>query len=520
MTNQRYFTVEGSTRTYDRNKLLTVLLFALMLALLQVSSVNNLLPSIQDGLSASDSDLQWVLSGYALAYGVILIPAGRFGDIFGRCGGFSTGIALFALTSLGCGLAPSSLLLNVMRIAQGFAAGVFSPQVAALIQSYYEGRDRAKAFGIMGLVISASVAIGPILSGVFVAVLGAEQGWRWSFLINLPLGLLLLGLSLLWLPFGKERRTMGQKRRQSAPKRPEAEDDAVASGQAKAAATGGHERPKVDLDPVGNILVVVLVLTIMLPFMTGYWWRWFLLLVAVALAGLWIAWEKAYKRRGGFPMVDLSLFSVHTYTYCTATTALQFLGSTSIFVIVALFLQQGLGYSALTTGLIGLPNTILSAYFALWSGKRSFDRGAQIQVLALVLALGGILVSIPAAYAVARGIHPILLAGTLTFVGVGLGMIGSANQTQAMLEIEPAKAGTAGAVQQTSQRITTAIGNAMITAVFFAAHGAGATPTDWSRGFSLGLGVIALALTAALVVALVYMRKYPHAGPDLAARRD
>ena len=520
MTNQRYFTVEGSTRTYDRNKLLAVLLFALMLALLQVSSVNNLLPSIQEGLGASDSDLQWVLSGYALAYGVILIPAGRFGDIFGRCGGFSTGIALFALTSLGCGLAPNAFLLNVMRLAQGFSAGVFSPQVTALIQSYYEGRDRAKAFGTMGLVISASVAVGPILSGLFVATLGAEQGWRWSFLINFPLGLFLLALSLVWLPFGKERRSMGRKSGQPAPADSGARGEAVAPAAEQESAPAGQARPKVDLDPVGNILVVVLVLAIMLPFMTGFRWRWFLLPAAAVLAWIWIAWEKAYKRRGGFPMVDLSLFSVRTYTYCTATTALQFLGSTSIFVIVAMFLQQGMGYSALTTGLIGLPNTFVSAYFALWSGRRSFDRGAQIQVFALAFALGGVLISIPAAYAVARGIHPILLAGTLTFVGAGLGMIGSANQTQSMLEIEPARAGTASAVQQTSQRITTAIGNAMITAVFFAAHGAGTDPTDWFRGFSLGLAVIATALAGALVLAVVYMRKYPHAGPDLAAKRD
>lgn len=516
MSNQRFFTVEGSDRTYDRNKLLVVLLCALMLALLQVSAVNNLLPSIQEGLGASDSDLQWVLSGYALAFGVVLIPMGRFGDIFGRSGGFSTGIALFALTSLGCGLAPSSLVLNVMRLAQGFAAGIFSPQVTALIQQYYDGRERAKAFGIMGLVISASVAAGPILSGAFVAVLGAEQGWRWSFLINVPLGLTLLALSLRWLPFGKERRTFGRKRKRAAT---EGSAGANRDDAGAGAANAGEVRPKIDLDPVGNILVVLVVLAIMLPFMTGFWWRWFLLLAGLGLGALWAAWESAYKRRGRFPMVDLSLFAVRTYSFCTAITALQFLGSTSIFVIVAMFLQQGMGLSALMTGLIGLPNALFSAYFALWSGKRSFEKGAQLQVLALSLVLAGLLISIPAAYAVTRGVHPILLAGTMTLVGVGLGMIGSANQTQAMLEIEPSRAGIAGGVQQTSQRVTTAIGNAMITAVFFAAHGAGAAASDWFRGFSLALAVIALAILAALSVAIIYMRKYPHAGPDLAARR-
>lgn len=502
MSNQRFFTVEGSSRTYDRNKLLTVLLFAFALALLQVSAVNNLLPSIETGLGANDADLQWVLSGYALAFGVILIPVGRFGDIFGRSGGFTTGIALFALTSLGCGLAPTPLMLNIMRALQGFSAGVFGPQVTALIQEYFEGKERARAFGIMGLVISASVAAGPILSGLFVALLGPESGWRWNFLINLPLGLILVVLCAFWLPFGKERRTMGRSAR--------------AARKAAEAAGEVAPREKIDLDPLGNVLVSLAVLCLMLPFMTHFAWRWILLAAAAVLIVAWIFWERAYKARGRYPMVDLSLFKIPTYTFCTSVTALQFLGTTSIFVIVALFLQQGMGLSALATGLVGLPNALAAAVFSLWSGSHSFERGAQIQVLALVLVLTGVLTSIPVGYAVASGASPMLLAATLTLAGIGMGMIGSANQTQAMLQISPSHAGTAGGVQQTAQRITTAIGNAMITAVFFAGRGNAATHAEWMHGLAVGLVVIAVPIIVALTVAIIFMKKYPHAGPDFA----
>lgn len=496
MSNTRYFTVEGSPRTFDRNKLLAVMLFAFGLALLQVSAVNNLLPSIESGLGAKDSDLQWVLSGYALAFGVILIPVGRFGDIFGRSGGFATGIALFALASLGCGLATDPLMLNAMRIFQGFAAGVFSPQVTALIQEYFEGKDRAWAFGIMGLVISASVATGPILSGIFVATLGVENGWRWSFLINFPLGVILLVLSLRWLPFSKERRTIGKKARVAAERE-------------------GIERPKIDLDPLGNILIVVAVLCIMLPFMTHFVWRWALLAGGIVAMVLWIVWEAHYKKTGHFPMVDLSLFRIPTYAFSTAAVALLMLGSTSIFVIIALFLQQGFGLTALETGLIGLPNALISAYFSLWAGKRAFEKGAQLQFGALVAIAVGAITSIPVAWVVTQGLSPWLLAVPLALFGLGMGLIGSANQTQAMLEISPARAGTAGGVLQTSQRIATAIGNAMVTAVLFLGRGAGETHTDWFKGLSLAMALIAVAITASAIVAFIYMRKYPHAGPDL-----
>lgn len=498
MSNTRYFTVEGSTRTFDRNKLLAVMLFAFGLALLQVSAVNNLLPSIESGLGAKDSDLQWVLSGYALAFGVILIPVGRFGDIFGRSGGFATGIALFALASLGCGLATDPLMLNAMRIFQGFAAGVFSPQVTALIQEYFEGKDRAWAFGIMGLVISASVATGPILSGVFVSTLGVEIGWRWSFLINFPLGVVLLVLALRWLPFGKERRTMGKKARAAAERE-------------------GIQRPKIDLDPLGNILIVVAVLCIMLPFMTHFVWRWALLAGGIVVMILWGVWEAHYKKTGRFPMVDLSLFRIPTYAFSTAAVALLMLGSTSIFVVIALFLQQGFGLTALETGLIGLPNALISAYFSLWAGKRAFEKGAQLQFASLVAITAGAVTTIPAAWAVVQGVSPWLLAAPLALFGFGMGLIGSANQTQAMLQIPPARAGTAGGVLQTSQRIATAIGNAMVTAVLFIGRGTGDTytHTDWFTGLTFAMILIAVAVVASAIVAFIYMRKYPHAGPDL-----
>lgn len=129
-------------------------------------------------MSASESGIQLILSGYALAVGISLVPAGRLGDIFGRSSMWVIGLAIFTLASLGCGLAHTIAELNLMRVLQGIGGGFFSPQVTGLIQQYFQGRARARAFGYMGLVVAASVAVGPLLSGLLVSLLGQDPGWR------------------------------------------------------------------------------------------------------------------------------------------------------------------------------------------------------------------------------------------------------------------------------------------------------------------------------------------------------
>lgn len=175
--------------------MLIAILIPLVMALLQVSAVNTLLPAIQETLGATSSGIQWVLAGYALVYGIILVPAGRIGDLVGRSMMFVIGLAIFSAGCLACALATDTVMLNAMRILQAVGAGVFSPQVNGMIQQYFDGRARAKAFGLMGLTISASVAAGPLISGATVAIFGNDPGWRYAFAINTPIGLLGLFLA-------------------------------------------------------------------------------------------------------------------------------------------------------------------------------------------------------------------------------------------------------------------------------------------------------------------------------------
>lgn len=499
------FTVAGSDRVYRRGQLLIVLLVPLMMSLLQVSSVNNTLSAIATSIGASDSAQQWVLSGYSLAFGILLIPSGRLGDIFGRSSVFMVGLSVFTVASLLVGLAPNATVLNLLRVLQGIGAGIFSPQVTGLIQQYFTGQARARAFSYFGLVVSMSVAAGPLLSGLFILWLGDDTGWRWSFIINFPIGLLGLYLGMKWLPFGRERRHVGRRARLA---QQEYDKSLVEQGQDPETE---KKSEKVDLDPVGMLLIAAATLSIMLPFMSDGGLVWLLLPVGVLLLVAWVFWERKYKEHGRFPMVDLELFKIKTFSYSALISALQFLGTTSIFVVLAIFLQQGFQVSAIEVALVSLPNAILSAYAAIWSGKRAYQHGRGLMVFALAIVLFGVLGAIVVVFFMSIwNISFWWLAVPLTFLGFGLGTMGSANQTVSMLDVPAAHGGTAGGVMQTGQRIATAIGNAMVTAIFFAVSAQSSDTFAYYHAISLSYVAIAIAVALALTVAIWFWRDGYH----------
>src|SRR3954463_5496334 len=187
---------------------LAVCLAAGFMTLLDVSIVNVALPSIEQSLHAQPNGLQWIVSGYALALGLLLVPAGRFGDAHGRRPVFMLGVALFVVASAASALAPTALALVVMRIVQGFAGGLITPQISGLIQNLFRGEERGKAFGYFGSTIGVATAIGPLVGGALIALFGVHNGWRAVFFVNLPIGaaILLLARRFLPAPAPAERR--------------------------------------------------------------------------------------------------------------------------------------------------------------------------------------------------------------------------------------------------------------------------------------------------------------------------
>lgn len=466
--------VEGQPRVFNRIKVLAVLMVPLAMAVMAISSISVALPTIEHSIGASDASVQWMLSGYALAFGMVLVAAGRVGDALGRGSVWITGMAIFSLGSLACGLATSPMTLNLARLVQGLGAGVYNPQTTGMIQQYFKGQARAKAFSVFGLVISASVTAGPLLTGIIIRMVGPENGWRASFIWNFPLGLLGIVLALRWFPFESERRRARERREGTAQTR------------------------HLDLDPFAIALLMAAVLCVMLPFMIKTGPSFALLALGAALMWLWVRWERSYKARGRQPMVDLALFRHRSFTHATAISGMQFLGGTSIFVLVALFIQNGMGASALAAGMIGLPNALISAVTSIATGRMVLAKGRTIVIVGLSCMVAGVvLTAATAAFTIEHGYSFWWLMVPLTLIGFGNGCMTGCIQTLSMIEIPPAEGGVAGGVKSTAERITTAIGNAVTTAIFYSLVSSG-----WTRALTSAYAAITVFIAISLALAV------------------
>ncbi|WP_371477756.1 MFS transporter [Kitasatospora sp. NBC_00315] len=454
---------------------LAVCLVAGFMTLLDVSIVNVALPSIRSGLDMSESGLQWVLSGYALTFGLALVPAGRLGDARSRRAVFMVGLALFTATSVLAGAARTEEWLVAARLAQGVAGGILVPQVSGFIQQLFQGAERGRAFGLLGATIGVSTAVGPLLGGLLIQAFGTEEGWRWVFYVNLPIGLVALPLAYRLLP---------------APAPP------------KAAPAGGPRR-RGDFDPVGVLLLGAGTILLLLPFVQREQWhsaaKWLLLPLALALLAAFAGWEVRYARRRE-PLVSMSLFRARPYALGTLLSLVYFAGFTAIFFIFTLYLQSGLHYSALAAGLAVTP-------FALGSGAAAAVGGRVVHRVGRPLVTGG-LVLVAFGLAVAGGVVHLwsgphvgwLTAAPLLVAGIGSGLVISPNQALTLDGVPVARAGSAAGVLQTAQRIGSAAGIAAVGSVFFARLAG--HPGDWAGAFQLGLavaiGFVLLALATAL----------------------
>jgi MFS family permease len=183
-----------------RWRALTVSLAGAFMVLLDVSIVNVALPSIEREFGISASTVQWVVSGYALAFGLALVPAGRLGDTIGRRRMFLIALSAFVLTSALTGAAQTTGWLLAARLLQGVAGGMLIPQNVGLVQDLFRGAERARAFGVLGSVVGLSTATGPVVGGLILSLAGSPDGWRWVFYVNVPIGLVALVLAARLVP--------------------------------------------------------------------------------------------------------------------------------------------------------------------------------------------------------------------------------------------------------------------------------------------------------------------------------
>ncbi|HET9419650.1 MAG TPA: MFS transporter [Nocardioides sp.] len=454
-----------------RWRILGVALVVGFMSLLDVTIVNVAIPSIRSGLGATSGEVQWVVSGYALAFGLTLVTGGRLGDAYGRRRLMLIGLVGFVASSAAVGLAPSIGLVVVARLLQGAAAGFLTPQNAGLIQDLFTGAERGRAFGLFGLTVSVSSALGPVLGGLIIALGGEQDGWRWIFLVNIPIGLVALVFIARIVP----------GRRPDAPAR-------------------------VDVDVVGALLLGLGVLLLLFPLVSvegGARLPLLLLPAAPLVLYLFVRWEARTVRRDRAPLLDVGLLRrVPGYASGMTVGAVYFTGFTGVFLVLSVHLQDELGLSPLAAGALLTPFAIGSAVSAPLAGRVVSRLHRRITVLALVTMMTGVLGIVVLAAGVEDGWLWWTLAPCLLLSGLGGGAVISPNFTLTLSDVPTRMGGAAGGALQTGQRIGSSLGAALLVTVYQLSLG----PLSAAGALRAALSTALVVLAVALVVAVADLR--------------
>ncbi|RIJ55207.1 MFS transporter [Clavibacter phaseoli] len=486
---------------------LIVLLAGMFIALLDTTIVNVALPTIRTSLDASESTLSWIISGYALAFGLALIPAGRLGDRYGHKWVFVTGIALFTLASLACGVAQDDLQLVIARVVQGLAGGLFVPAVTAFIQLLFPPQARGKAFAIMGAVIGVSSALGPIVGGLIIQAAGEESGWRLVFFVNLPVGLATVIAAIFLLPSRQvAEEVAGDVRAQSG------QQGGGAPAKAKAPAASG-------VDLVGILLVSAGLVALLVPLIDGQdqgWplWTYLSLAGGVVLLALFGAWEVMQTRRSKGVLVPPHLFTHPAFTGGVILAMVYFAAFTSIFFTISILWQSGLGNSALESGLVSIPFAIGSIVGSSQSNRLTNRLGRTVLVIGTALvSVGLVWLWLVLLNTAAADLTSWMLLVPLLLAGVGNGLFIAPNAQFIVATVDPAEAGAASGVIGTVQRVGSAVGIAVIGSVLFAGvAGAGIqgpqmVPQAFTDASASAMGVSAIFAVVAFALVFALPRR-------------
>ena len=405
-------------------RVLIVVCVAVFMLLLDITVVNVALPDIDKELNTSFTDLQWVVDAYALTLAATMLNAGSLGDLLGRKRVFLVAIALFTVASALCGAAQSPTWLIIARGIQGIGgAGMFAVSLAIISQEFH-GRERGTAFGIWGATVGLAVAIGPLVGGA----LTTYVGWRWIFFINIPIGVA-----------------------------------CVAAGMRELHETRDEEHGAFDLP--GLLTLTTGLFAFVLALLRGNDWGWSsgrvigLFVVATVLLVSFALLEL----RSESPMLDFRLFRVPTFTGAQITAFTISSGMFAQFLFLALYLEGVLGYSAVKTGVIFLPLSLVSFVVAPIAGRLS----ARFPVR---LFLGGGLAIVGVALLLMHGLTLSSTASALipgfVVAGIGIGLVNAPLAATAVSVVAPRRAGMASGINNTFRQVGIATGIAALGAIF------------------------------------------------------
>jgi EmrB/QacA subfamily drug resistance transporter len=459
---------------------LAAVAFGLFMIMLDNTVVNVALPSIAADLQIGLSELEWIVTGYALTFASLMLTGGKLADLLGRRLIFIVGLAIFTLSSLVCGLAGSGELLIGARVVQGAGAALMNPATLSIIAATFPPRQRGTAIGIWAGTSAMALAIGPLVGGL----LTEHISWSWIFFVNVPIGVIAIAASLLLIPESKD---------ESAEQR-------------------------LDLPGLLTSGIGLFALTYGLIEANTYGWTSSRILGAFAVAvGMLVAFV-LLETRQRLPMLDLSLFRNGTFAGANLAVLLVALAMFGVFFFVSLYLQGVLGYSAVETGAAFLPLTILIMVTAPIAGKASDRFGSR-----WLMTVGMILIAIQLFYFSRLGVEESYwnLLPAMILGGLGIAMVMTPSAAAAVRALPVDKAGVGSAVLNAFRQVGGSMGIAVLGAIIAHEIGDLRGPAVFRQkelfvdGFSTALTVAALIAVLGAVVSFVLVRAHdPEPTPD------
>ncbi len=438
---------------------LLICCLSLFIVGLDITIVNVALPSIGRELHAGISGLQWTVGAYTVVMASLLMLSGSTADRFGRRRTFVTGITVFSLASLLCSLAPSVELLVAFRVLQAVGASMMNPVAMSIItNTFTDPRERAQAVGVWGAVFGISMALGPIVGGALVSTVG----WRSIFLINLPIGLAAIALTMRFIPESKAPR----------PRR---------------------------FDPVGQLLVIVLLasLTYAIIEAPSLGWSSAVILTAFTASAVSLVGLLLYEPRRMDPLIDLRFFRSVPFTSSIAISVAALAAFGGFLFLNTLYLQDVCGLSPLHAGLATVPLAAMTVIAAPLAGRIVGRRGPRLPLVVsgmCFIAACALLIGLDATTPLTR-----LFAAYLLF-GFGFGFVNTPITNAAVSGMPRAQAGVASAIATTSRQVGQTLGVAAVGAIVTSRAGASASAANLASAslpawwLLTGCGVVVLAL--------------------------
>ena len=463
---------------------LAAVALGLFMIMLDNTVVNVALPSMQESLDLEISQLEWIVTGYALTFGALMLTGGKIADLFGRRRTFVTGLGIFTLASLACGLADSAATLIWARIVQGVGSALMNPATLSIIAVAFPPWERGRAIGVWVGVSALALAIGPLVGGM----LAEHASWHWIFFINLPIGVIAIAAAFAFID---ESRDTSHEQRADVP-------GLVTSGLGLFALTYGL----IEANHFG--------------------WGSPRIVGAFAVAFAALAAFVALERHQRLPMLDLALFRDRMFAGANTVMLLSALAMFGVFFYVSLYMQQVLGFSPVKAGVMFLPMTVLIIMVAPRAGHLADRTGARLLVGVGQLLVAGALLLFARLTAQSSAwalVPPMMISGA------GMAMTMTPATAAAMGSVRPDKMGVGSAVLNSARQVGGSIGIALMGAVVAARLSASlaqgqARPVAFVHGIQGGFYLAAAIALAGSVVGIATLRRREDVEPaplDLAA---